>query len=194
MSNERRAQLKREKQKRKREEARASRGSRRPPDASAPARPSIDGAGRWPLGECYLSENWTEQGARVDAAIVREHSDGPVAVAFFTVDLRRDGVVEADARAVPAGSVHYAMAQRSERSGLAMRVAEPALVAKLVRVGLEHGRANGARDVAGLAAALAVLGDLDGAAAPEAILVGEPPPPPPERPPSLLGRLLDRLF
>lgn len=189
-NDERRAQKKREKQKKKRDAARATRGSRPAPTAAGTARsPGLDGAERWPAGECYLSEHWHEQGARVHAAFVRAHSDGRLAAAFFEVDLLRDGVVGVLARAgVSEGAIQGEMARRSELTGKAMLVAEPALVAKVVRTGLAWGRTNGSPDPAGLSEALGLLGDEDGTSAPQAVLTGEPPPPPEKRR-SLLGRL-----
>lgn len=190
-NDERRAQKKREKQKKKRDEARATRGSRKPPpSAAAPPRDAgLDGAERWPVGECYLSENWHEHGAHVHAAFVRNHSDGRLAAAFFEVDLREAGVIEVLARGgVSLGGVQGEMARRSELAGHAMLVAEPALVAKVVRTGLAWGRSRGRPDPDGLDEALGLLGELDGSDAPEAILTGDPPPPPEKRK-SLFSRL-----
>jgi hypothetical protein len=193
MSNdERRAQKKREKQKKKRDEARASRGSRRPPPGApgaAPRETGVAGAERWPVAECYLSEHWHEQGARVHAAFARKHAEGDVAVAFFEVDLTAEGVVEALARGgVTSDQVLGEVARRSEASGRSMNVADPALVAKVVLTGLAHGRANGKADVTGLSAALGLLGDEDGSSAPEAVLVGAAPPVPAKKK-GLLARL-----
>ncbi|MCB9677316.1 MAG: hypothetical protein H6737_19550 [Alphaproteobacteria bacterium] len=183
-SNEKRAQKKREKQKKKRDEARKVRGSRKPPEPQAGERVDrgLKGADAWPIGECYLSEDWHEQGARVHAGFVREADDGRRAAAFFEVDLRRDGVVECLARGgVSLGAIQGEMARRSELSGKAMLVAEPDLVVKLVHTGYELTRSAGNPLPDGLDEAMGLFGTLDGSTAAEAILTGDPPPPPPKK-------------
>ncbi|MEZ4317540.1 MAG: hypothetical protein R3F61_08545 [Myxococcota bacterium] len=178
--NDLRAQRKREKQRKKRESAQKSRGSRKPAvPTAAPVDRGLKGAEAWPVGECYLSENWHEHGARVHAGFVRESSDGRRAAAFFEVDLRRDGVVEVLARGgVSEGAVQGEMARRSEASGNAMLVAEPDLVVKVVRAGVDLSRSRENALPDGLDEALRLFGDLDGSTAPEAVLTGDPPPPP----------------
>lgn len=178
--NTRRDQKKREKQKKKRAEARKTRGSRAAPVQAAVVRETgIAGWESWPVSDCYLSENWSDQGARVHAAFVRENDEGRCAAAFFEVDLKTEGVTEVLSR----GNVSYAavqgeMARRSELSKKAMLVADPALVAKLVLTGVDYGRDQGLSPPKGLDEALRLFGDIDPEDAPESILVGTPPPPP----------------
>ena len=178
-----RAQKRREKQRKKRQAARKERGSRKPEVPTGdPVSRGLKGADAWPTGECYLSEDWFEQGARVHAGFVRESSDGRRAAAFFEVDLRRDGVVECMARGgVSIGGIQAEMARRSDLAGKAMIVAEPDLVVKVVHTGLDLARDAGRPLPDGLDAAMGLFGDLDGSTAELAILTGEPPPPPPKK-------------
>ena len=52
--------------------ARSTRGSRAAPGGSG--RVNVETALRWPVGECFLSEDWHEQGARVFVDELRRHS------------------------------------------------------------------------------------------------------------------------
>jgi len=179
-----RAQKKREKQRKKRDSARRDRGSRSPPisQSTEPVHRGLQGAEAWPVGECYLSADWHEQGARVHAGFVRESTDGRRAAAFFEVDLREQGVVDCLARGgVSLGGIQAEMARRSELVDQAMLVAEPDLVVKLVHAGVQLAEAHGTPRPSALSEALALFGELDGSTAPEAILTGSPPPPPPKK-------------
>lgn len=182
--NDRRNQKRREKQKKKRAEARKVRGSRAPVEP-APGRPresGLAGAERWPVGECYLSENWFEQGAHLHAGFVRTAEDGRRAAAFYEIDLESRGVVEVLARGgVSEGGVQGEMARRSEEADHSMMVVDPDLVAKVVFTAVELGRTNGHADVDGLGPALRLFGGLDGSDTAAAILTGTPPPPPPKK-------------
>jgi hypothetical protein len=182
--NDQRAQKRREKQRKKREDARKVRGSRKPevPQPGERLDRGLKGAHGWPVGECYLSEDWHEQGARVHAGFVRQNTDGRLAAAFFEVDLRSEGVVECVARGgVSEGGVQAEMARRSELCDKAMLVAEPDLVVKVVNTGLALTRSAGRALPDGLDEAIALFGDLDGSTAEVAVLTGDPPPPPPKK-------------
>lgn len=179
--NERRAQKKREKNKKKRTAAHKARGSRRPadvPSSAAPKRADVREATGWPTGDCYLSETWPEHGPVVQGGFVRQHANGRCAAVFFQADLRRGGVADILAHGdVSSDAVLGEMVRRSEAAGHAMVIVEPDLVVKAFRTALELQD----DDVAGTAEALALFGDLDGSGVDYALLTGEPPPPTPKK-------------
>lgn len=172
---DRRAQKKREKSRKKRDAARRTRGSR----AGAPSPALATGlaaaeAVRWPVGECYLSQHWHEHGPMLHAVFTRAASDGRVAASFFEVDLRSEGIVDVLFRApVSAEAVLGEVARRSELSGEPIQLDDPLRVCKAVEVARELGG-----DHPMLPEALALFGDLDARACPDAFLVGSPPPEP----------------
>ncbi|MCA9567251.1 MAG: hypothetical protein KC656_05390 [Myxococcales bacterium] len=183
-----RAQKKREKQKKKRAEASRARASRAPVvPASRSGRPDLSAAAGWPLGECYLSETWSEHGPRVEAGFVRQHAGGRCAAVFFAADLRDGGVSDVLAAAdVSSDAVTGEVARRSERAGHALHLAEGDLVARVLHTALELGDTNGVERPAGIADALELMGEVDGSTSPFTLLTGPPPPPPPKKK-TLLG-------
>lgn len=178
---DRRAQKKREKQKKKRESASRERAARQPDAPSpTPGRPRRDvrDAVAWPVGECFLSETWSEHGPRVQAGFVRQHENGRCAAVFFAADLRDGGVSDV----LPAGDVSPEavtgeVARRSELAGHALAVAEPDLVVKVLHTALALGEERGCPPPGHLDQALALFGELDGSTVDHQLLTGEPPPP-----------------
>ena len=168
-----------EKKKKSREDARTTRGSR-PGPGGAPVDPGV--ALRWPVGECYLSDNWPDQGARVAAVFTRRSRGGRVAIALFDVDLAEEGVVAADLRAGSDFDLQ-SIVSRLSIDGRSMVVREPSLVVKLVRAGAEHGRSLGHAPHGAYARCSRVFGDVDPAKASDEIKVGtEPSANPPPKP------------
>ena len=175
-----RAQKKREKDRKKRDQARKTRGSRPAPAGVAVERRGLSAAecSTWPVGECFLSQNWHEHGPRVQAVFTRVHQDGRVAAVFCDVDLRREGVLDVLFRApVTADGVLGEVARRSEANAeQPIQVDDPLRVAKVIETGLALG--SGADGVGELRA---LLGDVDTRACPDPILTGDPPPVAPKK-------------
>ena len=124
-----RQQKKNEKRKKARSAARRERGSR---FVAAPGA-SVKGAESWPVGECYLSAHWPEQGALVHAVFVRQHSDGRAVAAFFEVDLAERGITEAATHGPhSAGQIQTLLADRYQEP---MLVVPAELIVKVVHTG-----------------------------------------------------------
>lgn len=94
MSRERKKQQKRQKQAKKR----ATRQTVRRTQTRSQRQVRSAGLSEmleWPLTEAWLGQDWHEQGARVPAVIVREHTSGTLVAAVFDIDLSGPGVVKA---------------------------------------------------------------------------------------------------
>ncbi len=172
----------RQKQKRKRQTARKTRGSRVPAGVHSESLDAMGEASRWPLGECYLSEDWYERGATLHAAFVRGHADGRSAAAFFEVDLAERGVV----RATSASGVQLAAIQgelvRMSEDGRSMVNVPAARVVKLVRAAEAWASARGHGAPDGLQRASTLFGEVSSADCDDEFLFGteaEPSTPPP---------------
>lgn len=182
---DRRAQKKREKQKKKRQDASRTRASRPSLGSAGPERrrrADVSGAVDWPVGECFLSETWSDHGPRIHAGFVRRHANGRAAAVFFAADLRDGGVSDI----LPAGDVSEdaitgEVARRSELAGHALAVAEPDLVVKVFHTALTLGDDNGVARPEHVDQALLLFDDLDGTSVDYRLLTGEPPPPPPKK-------------
>lgn len=168
---EHRRAKKAEKTKKKRSKAQGSRGSRRVVGMSADA---IRRASRWPVWECWISQNWRDVDGPVHACFSRQHDDGRVAASFFEVDLLTRGVVEARGKAgVEPVQVHQELARRSTEEAPMMSV-DPALVVKLVSTAADYGRKQGHEQPSNLSHASGLFGDIRGSRCREDIPVGGP--------------------
>lgn len=189
---ERRRSKKLEKQRKKREDAQRSRGSRKPVGTRGTV--ALDEAVDWPVSECWIGEPWHETGARVHAVFTRRHDDGRVAIAAFEVDLADQGVIEARATAgVSEGAVQGEVARRSEEH--AMVEASPSLVVTLVDAARRHGSSRGHAQPADLDRVTILFGDIEADDARHGIRCGSPDAPeeaPPARP-GILATLKRRL-
>lgn len=171
-----RKKKKAEKRKKLRAEVRATRGSRAAPGGSA--RVNMDTALRWPTGECYLSENWHEQGAHVAAIFTRRSRSGRVVAAVFDVDLAEQGVIQAGIRGGLSDVDVHAELARLSGEGTAMMARDSALVAKLVTEAWAFADGKGREQAHNYAKVARIFGDVDLSEASEVILVGTEPPPP----------------
>jgi hypothetical protein len=163
-----RKQKRREKQRKVREKKQKGRR-----DRNASARGGLDKAVHWPIGECYLSSNWHEQGAQVHAAFVRTHPSGRSAVAMMEVDLAHRGVVSCEVGIVPG--LDHVRALLMERSDpYPMLETSPAQVVAVVEAGVAHGATEGATPPKGYADARNLFGDVDAEDSPHEVLVGAP--------------------
>lgn len=156
------------KQKERRQLNRASRGG-------------LSDAVRWPVGDCYLSQHWHEQGAHVHAAFVRTHASGRSAVALCEVDLATRGLI--DCKVMVVDSEDHVRGLISERSEpYAMLDTAPELVVKVIVEGAVHGRAAGFTPPRTYAKAQPLFAGVDPADSPHELLLGEGPPEPEEKP------------
>jgi len=154
---EARAIKSRQKKKKRRESARATRGSRK----KAPTGTGLGASISWPVGDCFVSQNWYEQGPRVHAVFSRRHSDGRVAAAIFEVDLGWEGVVDVTtftniSDAILTGEI----GRRSDE--LAIATADPELIVKVIKTGLDFGRENGVKQADGVDKAMRLFGEVSG--------------------------------
>lgn len=143
----------------------------------------MEQAARWPVWDCWASENWHEQGAHVYCCFARRHDDGQVAAAFFELDLSDKGVVEVATKApITQGEVHAELAKVAGEE-LAMLSVDPMLVVKLVDTARDFGEKQGHRQPSNLGKARKIFGGIRGSKAREEIRVGTPDPnaPPPKK-------------
>ena len=179
MSRERdhRQAKKREKVRKKRQAAQATRGSRKVLGMNSD---KVEVAARWPVWECYASDNWHEQGAHVHACFTRRHDDGTIAAAFFELDLEQRGVLEVVARGQATPSeVNAGLARRSAEER-AMVVVDSDLVVKLVETAAALGEANGHPQPDNLARASKLFGSVSSSRCKQEILTGPPGSQPPK--------------
>lgn len=166
-----------QKQKKKRAAAQRERGSR-PGQGGMPSKVRLDQALTWPVDECYVSESWHEQGARVQVIATRRSNTGRLAIASYEVDLAEQGIVQC---ALVGGLTDIdlqAQLTRASAEGVAMALREPELIAKIVTVGHAWGVSQGHEPPAAADRGLRFLTGIDPDAAPEEIRTGITPPEP----------------
>ena len=192
--NEHRAVKKREKKRQKRRDAQEKRGSRK---VLGMAADRIEQAQRWPMSDCWASDNWHEQGATVNVCFTRRHEDGRMAAALFTIDLAEKGVIQVTADApLTLADIHSQLAKRGA-DGNAMLEVEPSLVVKLVDTGRDFGVKQGHVQPSGLKRARKLFAGIRGSKSSYDIATGPYDPSKPKvAPPSegLLTGLKKRLF
>jgi hypothetical protein len=176
-----RAQAKRAKDKKKRSKAR---------DARAQAHRKV-GSGlasslKLPVGECWVSDNWDQQGAKVLVAFSRMSGQGLGAVAFFECDLAEGGVTEVSTftRVTPDQVMGSAGQMGGERT---MMVEDPTLAVKVVTV------ARGLGEVSGVPEACRLFGEVRAEDCAEEVRTGQPEPVRPPRDGGIFGAI-GRLF
>ena len=179
--NQHRKIKKREKQRKKRTAARSTRGSRKVLGMTADW---MERAGRWPLFDCWASQNWHEQGAHVYCCFARRHDDGTVAAAFFEIDLAERGILEVSTKApVAPADVHAELARLASDDHAIMSV-DPTLVVQLVDAGWNLGRENGQSQPNGVKRARKIFGSTHASNGRHEILTGHPDPNAPKAAPS----------
>ena len=130
-----------------------------------------------PLGDCYISDNWSDHGPRVSAVFVRRHRNGQSVAAFFELDLLSQGMLSSSrvTDLSPAG-LDSELAQRSERTPLV--VCEPALIVKVVEAARAMSDGRGELVTHSYNEAVALFGVVLSEDCPHEILTGAPPLPP----------------
>ncbi len=174
-----RRQKKREKQRRRsKERARRMRSKRRVSKVR-----SLSRLAALPVGECYISEHWHEQGPTIIAALTRQHRNGQLAVCLLHIDLAERGILSAEV--TPEVDPERLLSFLGQRAGEeALVECEPELVVHAATVGAALGA------VSAYAAVTAMFADIDPADCPHEILTGTAPPPRvEERKPGLTERL-----
>src|SRR5579884_409588 len=73
-------------------------------------------AAHWPLDECWISRDWQEEGALVQAVVARRSPLGQIAAAVFLVDLGLLGVKDAFVQG-PSDNVRKIIAQLERTVG-----------------------------------------------------------------------------
>ncbi|MCA9492530.1 MAG: hypothetical protein KC621_21500 [Myxococcales bacterium] len=116
--------------KQKKRRSNASRPARSPADV---ARDPSQGL-HWPAGECWVSQDWDQPGARLAVVLSRVGEGGAAVVAAFTLDRSGPGVLSAKAiGGLRTVHVQGQAAKLSEELGTAMMEVAPGLAAELVR-------------------------------------------------------------
>lgn len=94
----------------------------------------------WPVGDCWASIGWEEDGATVDLVFSRVKADGTAVIAVFEVDRSGPGLVSARARGgLRREHVAGECGRISERTGRAMVEVGPGLIAAMVDEAAEEG-------------------------------------------------------
>jgi hypothetical protein len=184
-----RKQKKRAKQKKRR----ATASVRRSRQTARLAPPSLEATTRWPIGECYVSENWYEHGAHVHAFFTRRSADGVLAGATFEVDLTERGVISArPLLGLTEGQLQAELVRVADDNAMVTHDAE--LVVRLVETGSTLATDNGHPLPRDLDLATEIFGSVSAADCPHELHTGPPPPPAAKRTPGLITRALDKLF
>jgi len=172
------------KQKKKRSDAsRPSRDSR----SAAPAPGVKEGLG-WPVGDSYLSADWSVPGATVQAVLTRSHGDGRTVAAFAVVDRAGPGLTSVRVVGLPSEAALISECARlSETEDIGFAGAPAGTVAGLLQDALEHGAGR----PQGVDKLLAMLEDVPVDALDTPFGAPEPTEAPPE---GFLGRALRRLL
>lgn len=185
---ERRKQKRREKDNRKakarRQEARDRRKASKVRDISKLV--------ELPEAACYASDNWHEQGPeKVWAAFSRAHPNGLVAASIFTLNLRDEGVLNAEF--LPELSPSQLEGELGRRAGeTVLAECEPELVVKLVDAARQLSETVPRPLPKGFSDAVSLFGDILPEDCDYEILVGDTPPEPKPESEASSG-LLDRI-
>lgn len=159
----------------KREKQRKRRGNkqRERRETKLDAKGGLRTAHTWPLGTCYVSENWHDQGALVDVCFVRSHISGRSAVVLCEVDLAERGITACDVRVVESEKAVVGMVvDRSQEHRLLETSAEQAL--SIILDGEAHGRMNGFGPPRGMERARPLFDGVDVGLSPFRAKTGHP--------------------
>jgi hypothetical protein len=165
-----------ERQKQQKREKKRLRDQKRQVSARQQRRSSkttrIDKLAQLPLGECFASECWHEQGPpSVWAAISRRHPNGRIAAGIVHLDLHTKGILRAEVHpALPQGQLEARLGQYAD--GDALTACEPSLVAALIDAAQRMDTAPGQGRIAALDDVMALLEGVDGADCPHEIWTG----------------------
>ena len=133
-------------------------------------RARLRAAGRWPLYECLISDEWRDTAGIAQILISRQGPSGEVAVGAFLVDLGCLGVKSAFGRIT---AMREYTELRSEMSrAQALIKADVNLAAKIVREAVAYAKELGFDPDPDYRDALLVLGDADPDACDEEIPLG----------------------
>ncbi len=159
--NDQRRSKRRQKQKKSRTEAQQSRKARQRVGKATPSR-----SASWPLGDCWISENWHEPGAEIHAIFSRVHADGTAAGVVLHADLSERGLISVDNHVgVPEGVITNKVVELADSATFI--ATDAAQVVRLVEDALGVGRANGhTQPTKRLAEAREIFGDVDADDAP----------------------------
>lgn len=116
---------------------------------------SAEQAAGWPLGECYISQDWHEKAPQIQAIFTRLRKDGRMAAALFELDLAEAGVkgarLELDWKLSSLQQVLVALSREKP-----LVVCEPGLVVKVVQEAAKLGEGSTPQ----LARARALFGEI----------------------------------
>lgn len=94
----------------------------------------------WDTGECYVTQDWDEPGAKIELVFSRSRPDGSSVVATFEIDRSGPGLVAARSfGGLRQDQVVGECARLSERTGRTMVGCAPALIVALVKDARAHG-------------------------------------------------------
>lgn len=126
-------------------------------------------AASWPVADCYISQNWPEQGPTIHAVFTRKHASGTIAAALLEIDLAERGVISAELMIGVEPIRLYAELERRSQP-VSLLIVDPGLVVKAAREGATFGEMQGYEQPEALIEAIVLFGDTP--SAPQQLLTG----------------------
>lgn len=123
----------------------------------------------WPIADCYISQNWPDQGPTIHAVLTRKHAGGTVAAALFEIDLAEKGVLSAELMIGVEPIRLYAELERRSQP-ISLLIVDEGMVVKAVQEGSAFGVKQGHPQPENLAEVMALFGDAK--PAPQQLLTG----------------------
>jgi hypothetical protein len=100
-------------------------------------------AAKWPLHECLISRNWSDEGELIQIVVARRSPDGQIATAVFLVDLGCLGVKSAFVRLEPSREQYERNVLQGMRETQSLVSCDLDLAAKVIREGIAYARRFG---------------------------------------------------
>ncbi|BDI34208.1 hypothetical protein CCAX7_62590 [Capsulimonas corticalis] len=133
----------------------------------------IQAAFAWPILETFLTRDWDEEGAIVQALVAREGSNGRIAVGVFLIDLALLGVKNSFVQMFESHAA-YSELRTSVLESQHMVSADLNLIAKILRAAVEYAAQFGFRPNSDYRLASQMLAGADADASPVEIPTGGP--------------------
>lgn len=165
---------KRRRRKRKRKSTKSKKRKKKRQGKSRRTDPKLRMAGRWPLHEVLLTENWREPEEIVQILVARRSGMGQIATASFLVDLACLGVKSAFPSLFSSQTEYELQLRNRTTSRQEMKQADLDLVVKIIREGIAYARELGFSPDPDYHDAKLLLGDANPDACDEEIPVGGP--------------------
>ena len=116
-------------------------------------------AGKWPLYECLMTEDWQEEGQLVQIAVVRRAPHGEIAVGGFLVDLGCLGIKNAMAINFPTVGEYRSRYRNSLLESQEIVTCDLDLAAKVVDEGIKYAKSLGFKPHKDVRDAFLIMGE-----------------------------------